>query len=79
MLSQELGSGLTRGGSSTPLAGYQGDLQAKTRKHVFNLLGGFELTDSANAFFEGKYAGEDVESLASPPSRCSTSRGRTTR
>lgn len=51
----EVHGGLTRGGSSTPVAGYDGDLRARTRRHVVNLLGSYELSDSLRLFAEGKY------------------------
>jgi iron complex outermembrane recepter protein len=60
------GTGWTQGGSGTPLAGYFGDLQAKTRKHVFNLLGSFEVSDNVHAFFEGKYATTKTWNLSQP-------------
>jgi outer membrane receptor protein involved in Fe transport len=46
----------TQGGDSTPVAGYNGDLQAKTKKHVVNLLGSYDFSPAARAFFEGKYS-----------------------
>ncbi len=49
-------NGYVQGGSSTPVAGYFGDLQARTQKHVANMLGSFEFNDAARLFFEGKYA-----------------------
>ncbi|MEJ0098904.1 MAG: TonB-dependent receptor [Pseudomonadota bacterium] len=49
-------NGYVQGGSSTPVAGYFGDLQARTQKHVANMLGSFEFSDAARLFFEGKYA-----------------------
>jgi iron complex outermembrane recepter protein len=39
----------------TPVASYQGDLQAATEHHSFNLLGSYELTPAIRLFAEGKY------------------------
>jgi iron complex outermembrane receptor protein len=47
--------GLAQGGSSTPVAGYQGDLQAKTDRYSLNLLSGYEFSDAMRFFVEGKY------------------------
>lgn len=49
------GTGLTQGGSNTPLAGYSGDLQPKTRRHSANLFSSYQLNDSVRLFAEGKY------------------------
>lgn len=47
--------GLTQGGDSTPLAGYQGDLQAYNRVHNVNLLAHFDVSDALSVYVEGKY------------------------
>src|SRR5690606_18029887 len=47
---------LAAGGSSTPIAGYAGDLRAKTQRHVANLLGNLEVNDSLRLFAEAKFA-----------------------
>lgn len=58
---------LTQGGSSTPVAGYGGDLQAGTQRHVANLLGSFDVSDSVRVFGELKFA-ETRTSNSSQPS-----------
>ncbi len=57
---------VARGGSSTPVAGYDGDLRAKTRRHVVNLLGSFEVSDSLRLFAEGKYANSQAWNAGQP-------------
>lgn len=47
--------GLTQGGDSTPLAGYQGDLQAYSRTHNVNVLAHYDLSDALSVYAEGKY------------------------
>jgi outer membrane receptor protein involved in Fe transport len=47
--------GLTQGGDSTPLAGYQGDLQAATQAHSINLLAHYDVSAAATLFVEAKY------------------------
>ena len=47
--------GLTQGGDSTPLAGYQGDLQALNRVHNVNLLAHYDFSDALTVYVEGKY------------------------
>lgn len=58
--------GLTQGGSSTPLAGYQGDLRGKTRRHNVNVLTSFEISDALRVFAQGKYADTLGFSVAQP-------------
>jgi len=58
--------GLTQGGSSTPQAGYQGDLQPKNRRHVVNLLSSYEVSDSLRLFAQGKYVKTHAFSVAQP-------------
>jgi iron complex outermembrane receptor protein len=48
--------GRTIGGSGTPVAGYSGDLRAKTERHVLNLLGSFKASDRMRGFAEAKFA-----------------------
>ena len=50
----------------TPVADYQGDLQAKTRHHSFNLFGEYELTPSIRLFAEGKYVNSKNFTVAQP-------------
>lgn len=47
--------GVVFGGSSTPVAGYQGDLAPRSQKHNVNLLGSFEFSDALRLFTEAKY------------------------
>ncbi|MCP1468553.1 outer membrane receptor protein involved in Fe transport [Sphingobium sp. OAS761] len=58
--------GLTQGGDSTPLAGYQGDLQAYNRVHNFNLLSHYDFSDAFKVFFEAKYVKNRTFTLAQP-------------
>jgi iron complex outermembrane recepter protein len=59
-------NGWVQGGSSTPRAGYFGDLQAKTQKHVVNVLSSFEFSEASRVFFEGKYATTKTWNLSQP-------------
>ncbi len=58
--------GLTQGGDSTPLAGYQGDLQAYNRVHNINLLSHYDFSDAFKVFFEAKYVKNRTFTLAQP-------------
>lgn len=58
--------GLTQGGDSTPLAGYQGDLQPQNRIHNVNVLTSFEVSSGLRLFAQGKYARTDSYSVAQP-------------
>ena len=58
--------GLTQGGDSTPLAGYQGDLQAYNRVHNINLLSHYDFSDAVKFFFEAKYVKSKTKTLAQP-------------
>jgi outer membrane receptor protein involved in Fe transport len=58
--------GLTQGGDSTPLAGYQGDLQAYNRVHNFNLLSHYDFSEAVKFFFEAKYVKNKTFTLAQP-------------
>lgn len=58
--------GLTSGGDSTPLAGYQGDLSPETEKHNVNLLASFEFSPAVRLFAEAKYVNTKNFSFAQP-------------
>jgi iron complex outermembrane receptor protein len=58
--------GVVQGGDSTPIAGYQGDLQPKTEKHNINLLGSYEFSDALRFFVEAKYVTTKNFSFAQP-------------
>ena len=61
-----LPGGVTQGGSSTPLAGYQGDLQPQNRSHNFNFLSSFEVSPALRIFAQGKYFNAKSFSVAQP-------------
>lgn len=65
-LSLPQSGGLVQGGSSTPTAGYQGDLAPRTEKHNVNLLASFEFSDALRFFAEGKYVNTKSFSNAQP-------------
>ncbi len=50
----------------TPVASYQGDLQAATENHAFNLFADFDITPSIRLFAEGKYVTTDTFSVSQP-------------
>ena len=58
--------GVVAGGSSTPVAGYQGDLAPKSVKHNVNLIGSFEFSDAVRLFAEAKYVTTKNFSFAQP-------------
>lgn len=58
--------GLTQGGDSTPVAGYQGDLQPLNRRHVVNGLASFEVSPALRFFGEGKFVKTHAFSVAQP-------------
>ncbi|MBJ6120322.1 TonB-dependent receptor plug domain-containing protein [Sphingomonas mollis] len=60
------GTGLVQGGDSTPLAGYQGDLQPKNRIHNVNLLTSFEVSPALRLFAQGKYTNTKSFTVAQP-------------
>jgi outer membrane receptor protein involved in Fe transport len=62
----ENSGGYTQGGSSTPVDGYQGDLFPELDRHVFNLLGHFDVNDSLTLSAEAKYVRSHAMSLAQP-------------
>lgn len=50
----------------TPVASYQGDLQAQTEHHSMNLFAEYEITPAIRFFAEGKYVISDNFSVAQP-------------
>lgn len=54
------------GGSSTPIAAYQGDLQAKTNSHIVNAFTHFEISPALRLFAEGKYLHSSAFTIAQP-------------
>lgn len=54
------------GGSSTPIAAYQGDLQAKTNSHIVNAFTHFEISPALRLFAEGKYLHSTAFTIAQP-------------
>ena len=61
-----LPGGLTQGGDSTPLAGYQGDFQPQNRIHNINLLTSFQVSPALRLFAQGKYANTKSYTIAQP-------------
>jgi len=57
---------LTQGGSSTPVAAYQGDLQAATEVHNINLLASYSFSPAMRFFVEGKYVRASAFTAAQP-------------
>jgi len=58
--------GYTQGGSSTNIDGYQGDLFPELDRHIFNLLGHFDVNDKLTVSAEAKYVRSHALSLAQP-------------
>ncbi|MEO6079751.1 MAG: TonB-dependent receptor [Steroidobacteraceae bacterium] len=58
--------GLVQGGSSTPLAGYQGDMQPGIKRHALNLFGDLEINDRLRLFAEAKYVKTDSYTQSQP-------------
>jgi outer membrane receptor protein involved in Fe transport len=58
--------GYTQGGSSTPVNGYQGDLFPEMERHLVNVLGHFDVSDSLTISAEGKYVRSQGFSIAQP-------------
>jgi iron complex outermembrane recepter protein len=56
---------LAVGGTNTPVADYQGDLQAATSQHNINLLSSYDL-GGARLYFEGKYLASKAFTVAQP-------------
>ena len=65
MILQEAG-GYTIGGSSTPVAGYQGDLFPGVRRYIVNGIGHFDLNDKVTLFADAKFAEVHARSLSQP-------------
>lgn len=61
-----LPGGITQGGDSTPLAGYQGDFQPDNRIHNLNLLTSFEFSPALRLFAQGKYTNTKSYTVAQP-------------
>lgn len=59
-------TGFTQGGSSTPLAGYQGDLQPEIKRHSLNLFSHFDVNDRLRLFGEVKYVRTKNYTLSQP-------------
>lgn len=57
---------LAQGGDNTPIANYQGDLQASTEHHSFNAFFNFEISPDLRFFAEGKYVKSDNFTVAQP-------------
>jgi outer membrane receptor protein involved in Fe transport len=57
---------LAQGGDNTPIADYQGDLQAGTEHHSFNAFLTFEVNPGLRLFAEGKYVKSDNFTVAQP-------------
>jgi len=54
------------GGDNTPIADYQGDLQAGTEHHSFNTSFSYEITPDVRFFAEGKYVKSENFTVAQP-------------
>ncbi|KKW91162.1 TonB-dependent receptor plug domain-containing protein [Sphingobium chungbukense] len=59
-------NGRAVGGSNTPVAGYYGDLQPSTRRHVVNALTSYEFSPALRFYAEGKYAATRAYSVSQP-------------
>jgi len=62
----ENSGGYTQGGSSTNIDGYQGDLFPELDRHIFNVLGHFDVNDKFTISAEAKYARAHALSLSQP-------------
>lgn len=58
--------GYTVGGSSTPIAIYQGDLFPRMRRSLFNALTHFDVNDSLSVYAEAKYVHANAFSYSQP-------------
>ncbi len=58
--------GRAQGGSNTPTAGYFGDLEPATSKHIVNALFSFEFSPAIRLFAEGKYVNTKSFSVGQP-------------
>lgn len=59
-------SSLTQGGSSTPIANYDGDLQSATEVHNVNVLTSYEFSPAMRFFAEGKYVRSTAFTVSQP-------------
>jgi iron complex outermembrane recepter protein len=62
----ENAGGYTQGGSSTNIDGYQGDLFPELKRHIFNVLGHFDVNDKFTLSAELKYVRSEALSLSQP-------------
>ena len=62
----ENSGGYTQGGSSTPVNGYQGDLFPELERHLVNVLGHFDVSESLTLSAEAKYVRSHAYSVAQP-------------
>jgi hypothetical protein len=62
----ENSGGFTQGGSSTPVNGYLGDLFPKMNRHLVDVLGHFDVSDSLTISAEGKYVRSQAFSVSQP-------------
>jgi len=62
----ENAGGYTQGGSSTNIDGYQGDLFPELKRHIFNVLGHFDVNDKFTLSAEAKYVRSQAKSLSQP-------------
>jgi iron complex outermembrane receptor protein len=62
----ENSGGYTQGGSSTSVNGYQGDLFPKVNRHLVDLLGHFDVSDSLTISAEAKYVRTRAFTTAQP-------------
>ena len=62
----ENSGGYTQGGSSTPIDGYQGDLFPELDRHLVNVVGHFDVSDSFTISAEGKYVRSHAMTVAQP-------------
>jgi outer membrane receptor protein involved in Fe transport len=62
----ENSGGYTQGGSSTPIDGYQGDLFPDLDRHLFNVLGHFDVNDSLTLSAEAKYVRSHAYTVQQP-------------
>lgn len=58
--------GATRGGLGTPIAGYYGDILARTESHAVNLLARYEVSSALRLSFDGKYVRNTAFSHGQP-------------
>lgn len=58
--------GMTQGGSSTPRAGYYGDIMPASTKHSVNALFSYEFSPALRLYAEGKYVNVKALSVGQP-------------